>query len=334
MRSSPGPPYLAGLDAVSLGGRVTQPLEGVAAGGEIPGPVGGEFELARPDLGAVLLALHFTDAGDEFVGGAVEPLGLGVQGVDEAPQEVSSLVSELRSVGCGFGKCGEGLEDGGGGLRLAPDGPVVELVRPGRRAEQRGLLADHCGEGFVLRFDVVNLVHDALLVVVNCGGSHRSLLSLSSGEGMIEFGKSVATLVAPHFFRHLVEIPGGPLGGACEYVAVARKGMAVTAELAALKVGEFVEIDLLLPDSFPQPSPVFLDDLAAGAVLADAEGVSPLRPAVDPDQQAASELGSNVVVQIHHGGFHAFLLRRELTDALLSAPFSARKGIGRCYRCP
>ena len=59
--------------------------------------------------------------------------------------------------------------------------------------------------------------------------------------------------------------------------------MAVAAELAALKVGEFVEIDLLLPDFSPEPSPVFLDDLAARSILADAEGISPLRPAVDPD---------------------------------------------------
>ena len=274
VRSSPWPPDLAGLDAVGLGGRVAQSFEGVSTGGEIPGPVGGEFELAGADLGAVLFALHFTDAWDELVGGAVEPLGLGVEGVDEAPQEARPLVGELRTVGRCLGEQVECLEDGGGGLRLAPHGPVVELVRSGGGAEECCLFADHGGEGFVLRFVLCVLVHDHLLVVVNCGGSHRSLLSLSSSEGMVEFGKSVATLVAPHFFGHLVEIPGGPLGGKCEYVAVTREGMAVAAELAALQVGEFVEVELLALDFFPQPSPVFLDDLAARSILADAEGVS------------------------------------------------------------
>ena len=286
--------------------------------------VGLEFEFSGSDLGAVLLALEFTDTGDEFVGGAVEPLCLGVQGVDEAPQEVSSLIRKLRSVGCCFRECAEGLDDGGGRLALVPHGAVVELIRPGRGAEQGGLLAYHGGEGFVLRFVFAVLVHVHLLVVVYSG--HRSLLWLSSSEGMVVLGQRVAEIVPPHFLGHLVEIFGCPLGGAREYVAVARKGPAVAAELAAVQVGEFVEVHLLLPDFSPQPSPVFLDDGVAVAVGADPEGISPLRHAVDPDQQSTADI-RDIFVQVHHGCFHAFLLSRELTDALLSAPFSARKGI-------
>ena len=145
---------------------------------------------------------------------------------------------------------------------------------------------------------------------------------------MVVFRKSVATLVALHFFGHLVEIPGCPRGGACEDVAVARKGMAVTAELAAMQVGEFVEVQFLTLDFSPQPLPEFFNHVGAVAVLSDPEGISPLRRAVNFDETATTELGRNIVVQVHYGGFHAFLLSRELTDALLSAPFSARTGIG------
>ena len=45
VRPSPGPPDLAGLDAVGLCGRVAQPFEGVPALREVVGPVGGEFRV-------------------------------------------------------------------------------------------------------------------------------------------------------------------------------------------------------------------------------------------------------------------------------------------------
>ena len=332
--ASPGSPDLAGLYAISLGGRVAQSFEGVSAVGEILRPVGLEFEFAGADLGAVLFALQFTDTGDEPVGGAVEALCLCVEGVDEAPQEVRSFVGELCAVGCGLCEEVEGLDDGGGGFLLVPYDAGVELIGSRSRAEELRLLADHGGEGFILCFVLCVLVHDALLVIVCRGGSHRSLLSLSSSEGIVVLGQRVAEIVSLHFFGHVAEVVGCPRGGACEDVAVAWKGMAVAAELAAVKVGEFVEVDLLLLDFFPEPLPVFFNHGGAVAVLADPEGVSPLRRPVDFDETATSELGRNIVVQVHHGGFHAFLLSRELTDAFLSAPFSARKGIGWCFRCP
>ena len=138
--ASPGPPDLAGLYAISLGGRVAQPFEGVSAVGEILRPVGLEFEFAGADLGAVLFALQFTDTGDEPVGGAVEALCLGVEGVDESPEEVRPFVGELCAVGCGLCKEVEGLDDGGGGFLLVPYDAGVELIGPRSRAEELRLL--------------------------------------------------------------------------------------------------------------------------------------------------------------------------------------------------
>ena len=183
VRASPRSPYLAGLSAVGLCGGVTKLLKRVTPVVKVLRPVGREFEFAGADLGAVLLALQFADAGDEPVGGAVEALCLRVKGVDEAPEEARPLIRELRSIGRGFGQDTEGLEDGGGCLAFVPHGAVVELVRPGRGAEEFGLLAYHGGEGFVLRFVFRVLVHDHLLVVV-CG-SHRSLpfVVLKRGDG-------------------------------------------------------------------------------------------------------------------------------------------------------
>ena len=125
MRPSPWPPDLARLDAVGLGGGVSQLLEGVSAVCEILGAVGLEFEFAGADLGAVLFALQFTYAGEEPVGGAVEAPGLGVEHVDEAPEEVRALVGKLCPVGCCLCEDAEGLCDGGGGF----------VPRPRRRRE-------------------------------------------------------------------------------------------------------------------------------------------------------------------------------------------------------
>ena len=72
---------------------------------------------------------------------------------------------------------------------------------------------------------------------------------------------------------------------------MAREGMAVAAELAAVKVGEFVEVDLLLLDFSPEPLPVFFNHGGAIAILADPEGISPLRRPVNHDETAASEWG-------------------------------------------
>ena len=52
--------------------------------------------------------------------GAVEALCLGVEGVDEAPEEVRPLIRKLCAVGCGLCEEVEGLDDGGGGFLLVP----------------------------------------------------------------------------------------------------------------------------------------------------------------------------------------------------------------------
>ena len=95
MRSAPGPPGVAGDGAVALGDRIAHGLEGVAAVREVPRTIRQQLELERLDLGAVLLALEVAEVGAEFVGGAVETLGLCVEHVDEAPEQALALVGEL-----------------------------------------------------------------------------------------------------------------------------------------------------------------------------------------------------------------------------------------------
>ena len=83
------PPHAAGLDPVGVGGCVAHGLEGVA-------PVALRPASRAParglDLGAVLFALEVAQAGHQLVGGAVEALGLGVEHVDEAPQQALAFV--------------------------------------------------------------------------------------------------------------------------------------------------------------------------------------------------------------------------------------------------
>ncbi len=104
VRSGPGPPGVAGLDAVGFGGLVAQGLEGVASVTEAPRAVGRELHLQRPDLGAVLCALEVAEFGGEPVGGAVEALCLSVEHVDEASEEALAFVGHLGAVrGDAFG---------------------------------------------------------------------------------------------------------------------------------------------------------------------------------------------------------------------------------------
>ena len=74
--AAPGAPDVAGLGAVVLGGGVAELLEGVAAVAEVLRAVGDELQLARLDLGAVLLALEVAQLGAEPVDGAIEAADL------------------------------------------------------------------------------------------------------------------------------------------------------------------------------------------------------------------------------------------------------------------
>ena len=161
-----GPPHAAGLDPVGVGGCVAHDLEGVAPAAEVLRPVGDELQLAGLDLGAVLPALQVAHLGQQPVGGAVEALGLGVEHVDEAPQEALALVGELEAVRAdALGEDAEGFVHGVDGVVAVPDVAGVELVALGGSAVERRVLADCRGDGvgFAL-FDVVDDVHDDLLV--------------------------------------------------------------------------------------------------------------------------------------------------------------------------
>ena len=102
-------------------------------------PVGEEFQFARLDLGAVLLLAEIFHLGRDLVDTPVEALDLGVQGIDEAPEQALSFVGELRAVRCDHtGQDGDGFFDPGKGFVLVPDLAVVELIRTrdGCRTEQ------------------------------------------------------------------------------------------------------------------------------------------------------------------------------------------------------
>ena len=146
MRPVARTPGIAGLGAVSLGGEVAHGLEGVAAVAEVLDPVGEEFQFARLDLGAVLLLDEVFHLGRDLVDTAVEALDLGVQCIDEAPEQALPFVGELRAVRCDHtGQDVDGFLDPGKRLVHVPDLPVVELVRTRGCAEQGSLLASHCG---------------------------------------------------------------------------------------------------------------------------------------------------------------------------------------------
>ena len=87
-----GPPHAAGLDPVVRRRLRRAWSRRRRAGGEVLRPVGDEFQLAGLDLGAVLLALEVAQFRHQLVGGAVEALRLGVEHVDETPQQALALV--------------------------------------------------------------------------------------------------------------------------------------------------------------------------------------------------------------------------------------------------
>ena len=154
----PGPPHVAGLFAVGVRGRVAHLLEGVAAVSQVLRAVGDELQVAGPDLGAVLVALEVAQVRAEAVDAAVEPLCLGVQHVDEAPEQALALVGELGAVGAGaFGEDAEGLADCGQRVVLVPDLARVELVAPGGGAEEGGVFADGRGGGLPGGLDGVGI---------------------------------------------------------------------------------------------------------------------------------------------------------------------------------
>ena len=134
-------PGIAGLGSVSLGGEIAHGLEGVAAIAEVLGAIGEAFEFAGLDLGAVLFALEVFHLGRDLVDAAVDTLDLGVQCIDETPEQALAFVGELRAVlGDGTGQDVDRFLDPGKRLLLVPDLAVVELIRTRCAAEQGGLI--------------------------------------------------------------------------------------------------------------------------------------------------------------------------------------------------
>ena len=155
-----------------LGGGVAHPLEGVAALAEVPRPVGDEFEFAGLHLAAVLGALEVAELGREPVDASVEPSHLGVEAVDEAPEQGLALVGELEAVGGDArGEDAERLAGRVEGVAAVPDLAGVELAGLGGCAEEPRVLADGGGDGVFVSVDAVDVVHGGLLAWRMKGGS-------------------------------------------------------------------------------------------------------------------------------------------------------------------
>ena len=132
---------------------------------EVAGAVGEEFEFAGLDLGAVLALLQLAHLRDEPVDAAVESPDLGVEGVDETPEQALALVGELCSVRAyALGDDAERFAHRLHGVVLVPDGAGVELAALGSCAVDAGLLADGGGDGLGLSVDAFDVVHDVLLI--------------------------------------------------------------------------------------------------------------------------------------------------------------------------
>ena len=105
-------------------------------------------------------------SGHQLVGGAVEALGLGVEHVDEAPEQALAFVGELRAVRAdALGEDAEGLAHRLDGIVGVPDVPGVELVALGRRAVERCVLAGCCCCGMFVGFDLFDDGHDDLPIL-------------------------------------------------------------------------------------------------------------------------------------------------------------------------
>ncbi len=100
MRSVTRTPGIAGLGTVSLAGEVPHGLECVAPVAEVLDPVGDEFQFQRLDLGAVLFLAEVFHLGRDLVDAAVEALDLGVQRIDETPEQALAFIGKLRAVRC------------------------------------------------------------------------------------------------------------------------------------------------------------------------------------------------------------------------------------------
>ena len=146
-----------------LGGGIAQLLEGVAAIAEVAGALDDSLQFPGVDLGPVLGALQVFQLRREPVDRPVQPYGLHVQSVDEAPEQGLAFVGELSAVGRDL--IDEVVEDGDQareGLVAIPDGSGIGVAFCGRASELFEVLADDGGGRDGL--SVFECVHRLILV--------------------------------------------------------------------------------------------------------------------------------------------------------------------------
>ncbi len=169
-------PVLVRYPSVSV---VAHGLEGVAAITKVLDPVGQEFQFARLDLGAVLLLAEIFNLRRDLVDTAVEALDLGVQRIDEAPEQALAFVDELRAVRCdGAGQDVDRFLDPGKRLFPVPDLAIVELIRARGRAEQ-ALISAACSQAIAVCDDVSVLMKFCMSL------SNAMLISSEAGRPVV-----------------------------------------------------------------------------------------------------------------------------------------------------
>ena len=142
----PGPDGI-GRYAVIAGGRRLAAMQALAAEGALeedhPVPCRMIEDIVAAEEVSLAEVFHL---GRDLVDAAVEALDLGVQCIDEAPEQALAFVGELRAVRCD--RAGQNVDrflDPGKRLVFVPDLAVVELIRTRGGAKQSRLPASHCG---------------------------------------------------------------------------------------------------------------------------------------------------------------------------------------------
>ena len=157
-------------------------LEGVAAVAEVLRAPGDALQFEGIDLGSVLGAFEVAHLGGELVDGAVDASDLGVEGVDDAPEQALALVGDLEAVGAGaLGHDAEGFADGGEGVVSVPDVPGVVLaglgVAPKRAALSQTVAVGDCAS--VSKVSMFSMMFMTISCCVHRGVARRCDVSLA-----------------------------------------------------------------------------------------------------------------------------------------------------------
>ena len=155
-------PGAVGQRLVGDGCGIGEAVEGERAVVKVPGLVSLLCEFVVADFGSVLGMDELADCMGHAFDALVQAFRLGVEDVDEAPEDLVAILGERRAVGREPGRDDvHDLFDGGVCVVRVVDGPGVGLAAGGPEAEDAGLVhpvADVGAEGAVGRVGPVGIV--------------------------------------------------------------------------------------------------------------------------------------------------------------------------------